>query len=73
VPIRERFPRFADLPAAELDAEVFARLRATESVGRPLGDDRFLARIERTTKRRLKPRERGPKPRTPAHATTTSN
>jgi putative transposase len=63
-PIRERFPDFADLIAAA-DAEAFARLRAAESIGRPLGDDRFMAKIERATKRRLKPRKRGPKPRTP--------
>ena len=62
-PIRARFPRFADLLAAEPDAETFARLRAAESVGRPLGDDRFLARVERLTRRRLRPRKRGPKPR----------
>jgi hypothetical protein len=42
----------------------FARLRAAESVGRPLGDDRFLARIERLTGRLLKPGKRGPKPAT---------
>jgi hypothetical protein len=36
-----------------------ALLRAAESVGRPLGDDRFLSKIERATKRRLKPRNRG--------------
>src|SRR6266568_9617782 len=57
-PIRERFPRFADLLAAEPDAEAFARLRAAESIGRPLGDDRFLTRIERATKRRLRPGKR---------------
>jgi putative transposase len=62
-PIRERFPDFADLIAGA-DAEAFARLRAAESIGRPLGDDRFLAKIERATKRLLKPRKRGPKPRT---------
>jgi putative transposase len=65
-PIRDRFPRFADLLATEPDAEdpeAFARLRAAESIGRPLGDDRFLARIERVTKRSLKPQKRGPKPR----------
>jgi putative transposase len=66
--VRERFPRFADLLAAPPDDESFARLRAAESVGRPLGDDRFLARIERATKRRLKPLKRGPKPRTQADA-----
>lgn len=32
-------------------------------IGRPLGDDRFLARIEQTTKRRLKAGKRGPKPK----------
>src|SRR6202035_3553277 len=31
----------------------FARLRAAERVVRPLRDDRFLARIERATKRRI--------------------
>jgi putative transposase len=62
-PIRERFPDFADL-IAFADAESFTRLRAAESIGRPLGDDRFLAKIERATKRRLTPRKRGPKPQT---------
>jgi len=62
-PIRERFPRFADLLVAEPDADMFSRLRAAESIGRPLGNDRFLARIERATSRRLKPGKRGPKPR----------
>jgi putative transposase len=61
-PIRERFARFADLLELEPDAEAFARLRAAESVGRPLGNDRFLARAERLTARILRPRKRGPKP-----------
>jgi hypothetical protein len=60
--IRERFPRFADLLAAEPDADMFARLRAAESIGRPLGNDGFLAMIERATRRRLRPGKRGPKP-----------
>ncbi|WP_160300677.1 hypothetical protein [Bradyrhizobium japonicum] len=33
---------------------MFARLRAAESIGRPLGDERFLTRLERLTKRSLK-------------------
>jgi putative transposase len=45
-----------------------ARLRAAESVGRPLGDEGFLAWIERVTDRRLAPRKRGPKPRADADA-----
>lgn len=65
-PIRERFPRFADFLDEEPDAEMFARLRAAESIGRPIGDDRFLARLERLTKRSLKPGKRGPKPAEPA-------
>jgi len=61
-PIRDRFPDFADLLASEGQTDLFASLRAAESIGRPLGDDRFLARIERRTGRVLKPGKRGPKP-----------
>jgi putative transposase len=64
-PIKERFPDFADLLASATEADLFARLRAAESIGRPLGDDRFLARIERLTKRRLRPGKRGPKSNEP--------
>ena len=66
-PIRDRFPRFADLLDDEPEAELFDRLRAAESIGRPLGDDRFLARIERLTARRLRPGKRGPKTKAAAH------
>jgi putative transposase len=61
-PIRNRFPDFADLLASAPETDLFDRLRAAESIGRPLGGDRFLARIERLTGRTLKPRKRGPKP-----------
>ena len=61
-PIRDRFPNFADLLATEPDADSVERLRAAETIGRPLGDDRFLARLERLTGRTLKPGKRGPKP-----------
>ncbi|WP_271568036.1 transposase [Bradyrhizobium sp. CCBAU 11386] len=61
-PIRDRFPDFADLLATEPEADLFGALRSAESIGRPLGDDRFLARIERQTGRLLKPAKRGPKP-----------
>jgi len=66
-PISDRFRRFADLIAGEPEAEtdLFDRLRAAESVGRPLGDDGFLARLERLTRRSLKPGKRGPKPSEP--------
>ncbi len=65
-PIRERFPRFADLLDDAPEADLFDRLRAAESIGRPLGNDRFLARIERLTARTLRPGKRGPKPKTTA-------
>src|SRR6202171_4781317 len=61
-PIRDRFPDFADLLASEPEADLFARLRAAESIGRPLGDDRFLNRLERLTQRSLQPGKSGAKP-----------
>jgi putative transposase len=72
-PIRERFARFADLLDAEPDAEAFDRLRGAESIGRPLGGDGFLSRIERLTKRRLKPGKRGPKPKRPQGQSQANN
>src|SRR5258708_9336436 len=54
-PIRDRFPHFADLLASEPEPDLFAPLRAADSIGRPLGDDRSLARIHRPTRRRLNP------------------
>src|SRR3984957_7517991 len=64
-PIRERYPRFADLLASAPEPELSARLRSAESVGRPLGNDGFLTRLERLTRRTLKPGKRGPKPSEP--------
>ena len=61
-PIRERFPRFGDLLDTAPEQDLFEPLRAAESIGRPLGNDRFLARIERLTGRSIKPGKRGPKP-----------
>ena len=67
-PIRARFPDFAELLASEEDADLFASLRAAESIGRPLGDDRFLARVEKRTGRVLKAGKRGPKPSAPENS-----
>ena len=63
MPIRERFSGFADLIDDESEAGLFDRLRAAESTGQLVGDDKFLAMIERETRRRLWPGKRGPKPR----------
>ena len=61
-PIKERFPDFADLLEISPGEDLFTPLRAAESIGRPLGDNGFLTRIERLTKRSLKPGKCGPKP-----------
>src|ERR1700727_3216090 len=45
-PIKDRVPCFADLLASAPETELFKRLRAAESIGRPLGDDGIIARLE---------------------------
>jgi putative transposase len=62
-PVHARIPNFAAFLAGAEDAEAFTRLRAAESIGRPLGDESFLASLERMTARHLRPRKRGPKPK----------
>jgi putative transposase len=61
-PVKDRFPDFAGLIASQPEADLFGSLRAAESIGRPLGNARFLDRIERRTGRVLKAGKRGPKP-----------
>ncbi|WP_315759477.1 MULTISPECIES: transposase [unclassified Bradyrhizobium] len=63
-PVREIFPDIAALltKAPDDEDQLFGKLRAAESIGRPLGSDRFLAHIEKMTGRTLKPGKRGPKP-----------
>ena len=61
-PVHERYPDFADFLSEEIDAEMIERLRSAETIGRPLGNRKFLDMLERKTKRVLKPGKRGPKP-----------
>jgi putative transposase len=61
-PVLERYPRFMDLLESGPDDDAFIRLRQAESIGRPLGDDNFIAQLEALTQRHLKPAKRGPKP-----------
>jgi putative transposase len=61
-PVLERYPRFADLLDAGPDEAAFDRLRRAESIGRPLGDARFMTALEALTRRPLKPAKRGRKP-----------
>jgi putative transposase len=62
-PVLERFSPFRDFLDESADPQAIERLRAAESIGRPVGDKAFLARLERRTKRTLQPAKRGPKPR----------
>jgi putative transposase len=61
-PVLQRYPRFADLIERAPDEAAFARLRRAEAIGRPAGDERFLAELEARTARTLKPAKPGPKP-----------
>jgi putative transposase len=72
-PVLDRFPRFADLLEEGPDPELFERLRRAESIGRPLGDDRFIRKLERLTRRVLKPAKRGPKPSGPGKPLRSGN
>lgn len=62
-PVRERYPDFAALIETGEDDAASDRLRKAEAIGRPLGDERFLTRLETMTGRKLKPGKRGPKRR----------
>jgi putative transposase len=62
-PMLERFAPFRDFLAAPADPAALERLRTAESIGRPVGSNRFLARLERRSGRTLRPAKRGPKPR----------
>jgi putative transposase len=61
-PALDRFPRFRELLETAPDDAATMALRAAETTGRPLGDARFLARLERRLGRVLRPRKRGRKP-----------
>ena len=61
VSVLSRVPTFAQFIAAGPDEAAFERLRRAESIGRPLGDQGFVARLEKLTHRQLKPGKRGPK------------
>ena len=60
-PVGERYPDFAAHLAEADDDASFARLRRSESIGRPVGDDEFLSDLERGSGRALKPVRRGPR------------
>jgi hypothetical protein len=64
-PLLDRIGRFCDLIDSENDRLAFAALRASETTGRALGSDDFVATLERATGRRLRPKKPGRKPSAP--------
>jgi putative transposase len=62
-PVLERYPDFAALIAQGEDAAASDRLRRAETIGRPVGGEDFLLRLEKLTRCRLIARKPGPKPR----------
>ncbi len=62
--VLERFAPFRAFLAAAPDPDALQRLRAAETIGRPLGGEPFIAQLEKRFGRTLQPAKRGPKPRT---------
>jgi putative transposase len=62
-PVLSRYPDFAGLIEAGEDAEMSARLRRAETIGRPVGNEGFMAQLEALSGRALKPGKRGPAPK----------
>jgi putative transposase len=61
-PVAKRFGDFATVLADGEDEAASLRLRRAESIGRPTGDEAFLARLEAFAGRRFTPAKRGRKP-----------
>jgi putative transposase len=62
-PVLERYPDFAVMLEAGEDEVLSRRLRRAETIGRPLGDEAFVGRLEQASGRAFKPARRGPKPK----------
>jgi putative transposase len=62
--VLERYGPFKPFLAQEGDdGDAWRRLRMSETSGRPLGSDAWIAALESRTARSLRPQKRGPKPR----------
>lgn len=60
-PVLSRYPDFAGLIAAGEDDALSHRLRRAETIGRPLGTEAFIGRLEAESGRPLRPAKRGRK------------
>jgi putative transposase len=64
LPALERVGRFEEFLAIPFDEDqAYRGLRAQETVGRPLGDAKWLEKLECQTGMTLAPGKRGPKPK----------
>jgi len=64
-PVLDRVGDFARFLAEPFDEDgAYAALRRAETIGRPVGEPAWLADLEARTGRPIRPRKRGPKPRT---------
>ncbi len=62
-PLLDLVPDWADFLADGLAPDLAAALRRGERTGRPLGDKRFIAKLERRVGRKLTKGKPGPKPK----------
>jgi len=62
-PVLSRYPHFRALIESGEDEHLSQELRQAETIGRPLGSDKFITRLERKSGRVLKPSKPGPKPK----------
>ena len=62
-PLLERIPDWAAFLAGGMEEDDLEQIRKHSRTGRPLGSERFIARLERRLGRTLAPQKRGPKPR----------
>jgi putative transposase len=62
-PMLKRFPDMRALIKSEASSWDELPVRDDETIGRPRGSPKFLAALERKTKRDLAPQKRGPKPK----------
>jgi len=63
-PVLDRVGKFGQFLRVRSDDDVdYAPLRRAETIGRPIGDAKWLKKLEAKTGRTLAPQKRGPKPK----------
>ncbi len=67
-PALDRLSCFADLLDDGGREDLLTALRRAETIGRPLGDEAFLAGLEAALRRTIRAKPRGPKPKTEEQA-----